>query len=98
MAIEVGDWLSKGADVKGQTGLFVVGDEDKSIPLKHRQVSAKVFCDAGFCDTVERLSYVSDTDVSATFKFPLPPKASVYRCAKLGSDGHGQCRHWCSGA
>jgi hypothetical protein len=86
MALDVGDWLSQGAPSNGRpTGLFVVGKEDKSVPLKRREVAARLFCDAGFADTVERLHFVSDEDVSATFKFPLPPRAAVYRYARPGS-------------
>jgi hypothetical protein len=78
----VRDWMGDGAGTAaggGPTGLIVVGHEERSVPLKRREVSAKLLCDAGVCDTVERLSYVADADVSASFRFPLPPRAAVYR-------------------
>jgi hypothetical protein len=79
MALDVGEWLSTGTPTSTPAGLFVIGDEDKSVPLKRREISAKVFCDAGFCATEEKLSYVSDVDVTAVFKFPLPPRAAIHK-------------------
>lgn len=82
MTIEVGDWLSKpSTGVLPPCGVFVEGGEKPiPVPLKRRDVSATVYAAASFSDTKETLSYVSDVECSAVFRFPLPPRAAVYRC------------------
>lgn len=73
---------SKPGDAHGvDCGLFISAQEARALPLKRREVRATVYCDAGFADTSEELHYVSDVDCSVVFKFPLPPRAAIYRCA-----------------
>lgn len=40
-------------------------------------------CDLGFAEVTEELSYLSDHPCSATFRFPLPSRAAVFKCAML---------------
>lgn len=58
-------------------------DGNAPVPLKHREVRSEVYCDVGVAETLETLSYVADKDCSVRFKFPLPPRSSVFRCAGL---------------
>ncbi|KXZ47715.1 hypothetical protein GPECTOR_33g597 [Gonium pectorale] len=84
MTIDVGDWLSNSTASQQQAepcGLFVPASGDAPrvpVPLRRRDVSATVYADACFADTKETLSYISDVDCTAVFRFPLPPRAAVY--------------------
>ncbi|KAG2443412.1 hypothetical protein HXX76_001770 [Chlamydomonas incerta] len=88
MTIEVGDWLSKpSTGVLPPCGVFIEGGEKPiPVPLKRRDVSATVYAAASFSDTKETLSYVSDVECSAVFRFPLPPRAAVYRFRAVFGD------------
>lgn len=78
MALDIGDWLSGTKAIKDSPcGLFTAGGS--SVPLRLRHVSSIVYADAGFAETTETFSYVCDEDYTAIFKFPLPPKAAVYK-------------------
>ncbi|KAG2492817.1 hypothetical protein HYH03_008975 [Edaphochlamys debaryana] len=83
MPIEVGQWLSGSAEPTTEPcGLFVEPKPDAKpipVPLKRRDVTATIHADASFSDTKETLSYIADVDCTAVFKFPLPPRAAVYR-------------------
>ncbi|KAG2497306.1 hypothetical protein HYH03_004889 [Edaphochlamys debaryana] len=86
MSIEVGDWLSEpGSAPKEPCGLFVK-DKKVSVPLRRRDVTATIHADACFADTTETLSYVADEDCTAVFRFPLPPRAAVYRFRAVMGD------------
>jgi hypothetical protein len=79
MAIEVGQWLSNdGAGPKEPCGVFREGTQ-APVPLQRRDVTASIQTSAGFADVTETLSYVADTECGAVFRFPLPPRAAVYR-------------------
>lgn len=80
-SIPVGDWLSTGVPKPTDPcGLFISGDDAKAVPLKRRDVTGDVYVDGCFADVAETFSYVAgDQDCTATFKFPLPPRAAVYR-------------------
>ena len=79
MAIDVGEWLSKdSAGGKEPCGVFREGTKTP-VPLKRRDVTASIQTSAGFADVTETLSYVVDADCCAVFRFPLPPRAAVYR-------------------
>ncbi|KAG2443277.1 hypothetical protein HYH02_009347 [Chlamydomonas schloesseri] len=88
MTIEVGDWLSKpSTGVLPPCGVFIEGGEKPiPVPLRRRDVSAIVYAAASFSDTKETLSYVSDVECSAVFRFPLPPRAAVYRFRAVFGD------------
>ncbi|KAG2443278.1 hypothetical protein HYH02_009348 [Chlamydomonas schloesseri] len=88
MTIEVGDWLSKpSTGVLPPSGVFIEGGEKPiPVPLRRRDVSAIVYAAASFSDTKETLSYVSDVECSAVFRFPLPPRAAVYRFRAVFGD------------
>ncbi len=90
----VGEWLSKpGQDGKAEpVGLFIEAPIDggsdvaavepgrRAVPLKERRVSATVYASGSFADTRETLTYCSDdTDCTAIFRFPLPPRSAVYK-------------------
>ncbi|KAG2497307.1 hypothetical protein HYH03_004890 [Edaphochlamys debaryana] len=86
MSIDVGDWLSEpGSAPKEPCGLFVK-DKKVSVPLRRRDVTATIHADACFADTTETLSYVADEDCTAVFRFPLPPRAAVYRFRAVMGD------------
>ncbi|PNH05173.1 von Willebrand factor A domain-containing protein 5A [Tetrabaena socialis] len=77
MPIEVGDWLSQpGSGALPPCGLFT--SASVPVPLRRRDVVATIHASASFADTQETLSYVSDVDCTAVFKFPLPPRSAVY--------------------
>ena len=80
MAIDVGKWLSQGqVKASDPCGLFVDGPSARALPLRRRDVKADVCVDACYADTAETFSYISDVDCTCVFKFPLPPRAAVYR-------------------
>ncbi|KAG2443262.1 hypothetical protein HYH02_009335 [Chlamydomonas schloesseri] len=85
------DWFSRpsGPGACATCGLFRADAGTKQhipVPLRRRDVSATVYAAASFSDTKETLSYVSDAECSAVFRFPLPPRAAVYRFRAVFGD------------
>lgn len=79
MPFDIGDWLSRPEPGKPEPcGLFDKA-KDVSVPLRKREISATVYTNGFFADNKEVLSYVTDVDCSAVFRFPLPPRSAVYR-------------------
>ncbi|KAL3131752.1 hypothetical protein ABBQ38_007471 [Trebouxia sp. C0009 RCD-2024] len=59
--------------------------DGRSVPLTRREVSAVVNTVLAVAEVQERLSFLPDSACNATFKFPLPPRAAVFRFqAKYG--------------
>lgn len=53
--------------------------DGRSVPLTRREVSAVVNTVLAVAEVQERLSFLPDSACNATFKFPLPPRAAVFR-------------------
>ncbi len=91
----VTDWFSglSGQGACANSGLLRSDATAKEIPvpLRRRDVSATVYAAASFSDTKETLSYVSDVECSAVFRFPLPPRAAVYRCVRADAVRCSRC-------
>ena len=47
-----------------------------------RAVRTTLHCDLGYAETTEELSYVADADCSVVFRFPLPPRSAIFKCAQ----------------
>lgn len=55
------------------------GSEGHSVPLLQRGVNAVVNTELAVAEVQERLRFLPDSACNATFKFPLPPRAAVFR-------------------
>ena len=55
------------------------GPDGRSVPLTRREVNAVVNTELAVAEVHERLSFLPDSACNATFKFPLPPRAAVFR-------------------
>lgn len=70
---------SDATDVRGQQACGLFDESHEPVPLRSRTVEAQVFAEHGFANYTETLSYESQVDCTATFTFPLPPRAAVYK-------------------
>ena len=75
--LDIENWLSDDSAGYIHSGLFY--DKENPVPLKSRTVYAEIFAEHSFAEVTEEFAYIPDTDCTARFVFPLPPRSAIFR-------------------